>query len=651
MFRPQPMQKVKVIALDKHRQDLVKKLHELGSVQVKDIREKVERPEWKKFLQSAELPTESRELAPLIIKIDRILDIFNSIEGKKSSFLGLEEKVEPEKVQEKDTEKLKDECRQMLEKLDKPVISANSKLDNVKTKITSVRKLKEAYEILDLFDIKPKHLKNTEKTCSFLGFIENEVVEDFSKRIEEEVDNFVLQKEKLGKEKTAVLLISFKENESELTLALRHFGFEELEIPEIDVKKEKIGAKIKELKEKKEEIKENLEELSKKWRKKLSVLREQVEIKKDRADIVGSMGSTKRTFILEGWVPKNKSEKIEKKIKKVCNKCAYVKFEESDDSEEIHVKLKNPKLLKPFELLTNMYSTPSYGELDPTPILAITLVLFAGLMLTDFVYGALFLAFGAYLWKKAARHQEGVINLGKVVVALGLSTMFFGILTGGYLGDLPKYLFGISSQQLAFWVDPLTNPLALLSFALIIGLAHLNIGLIVGIYNNILERKYLDIISDQIIWFLLQVAAFVLVGGMLGIAEFSMTTQYIAYGLTGISLAILLKTNGMIGMFDVTGFLGDFISYSRLLALALATGGIAMTFNLLAGMVWGIPYVGFIFGILIFFIGHIFSFALNSLGAFIHGIRLHYVEFFSKFYEGGGNDFEPFKLERRYTRK
>lgn len=650
MFRPEPMQKIKAISLDKHRKELVEELHNLGAVQIQDIREKTESPEWEEFLQSAELPTEARELAPLVVKVDRLLDIFDSVLGNKQNFLGLDEKIDPVKIKEISTEELLEKGYAVLKKLDVSVIMANSKLENIKSEISSLKNLKETHKILELFNIEPEHLEETERTISFIGFLENNILKEFSEKLEKEINDIIFEKEKIDKDKTAVLVATFAENKSNLSLILRQFGFEELEIPKLNIKKSEIENKLQKLNSDKKEKEDALKKTAEIWKVQLKVLKEQLEIKKEQSDIVSSMGSTKRTFIFEGWIPERNRKEVEEGIKKVCKDCIHIEFEEPEENDKVPVLLKNSKILKPFEMLTDMYSTPSHAEADPTTILSISLVIFAGLMLTDFVYGLLFLAFGIYLWKRAPAYQESAISLGKIVVALGASTMFFGVLTGSYLGDLPQYIFGLSPEKLALWVDPLTNPLAILSFALIVGLIHLNIGLLIGIYNNMLKKKYRSIISEQIIWFMLQAAAFVLIGGMLGITEFSLTAQYIAYALTGISLAILLKANGIIGLFDITGFLGDFISYSRLLALALATGGIAMTFNLLAGMVWGVPYIGFILGILIFIVGHIFSFALNALGAFIHGIRLHYVEFFSKFYEGGGNKFEPFKLTRRFTR-
>ncbi|MFO7872230.1 MAG: V-type ATP synthase subunit I [Candidatus Undinarchaeales archaeon] len=649
MFRPEEMQKIKVVALDKHRKGLIEKLQKAGAVQLNDIHEKLESPEWREFLQSAELPKDSRKLSSMIIKIDRILDIFNSVSPEKINFLGLTEKVEPAKIKEESSEKIIKKGGETLKKLKETVILQNSRLESLKTDLQTLKKLKRAYKTLSMFGLEPEHVKNTEKICTYIGFIENEVFPEVKKRLEREVSDFVLEKNKIDKEETALVVTSLAKNNSTINLTLRHFGFEELEIPDLDVKEEEVERKIKNLNEEKKKILNGLKEQSKKFRLKLKVLKERLELIKDRSDVVSLMGSTKRTFILEGWAPINSKETLKKSIKKECNGCAHIEFEKPENLEEVPVKLKNPKILKPFELLTEMYSTPTYNEMDPTPILAVTLIIFAGLMFTDFVYGLFFMFFGIYLWRRAGKTQLGALDLGKIIVAIGISTMFFGILTGSYLGDLPLYLFGYSPEALALWVDPLTNPLILLTFSLLIGIVHLNIGLVVGIYNNILENKYRNIISEQVIWFLLQIAAFVLIGEMFGLGSFSQTIRYTAYALTGVSLAVLLKANGFIGMFDVTGFLGDVISYSRLLALALATGGIAMTFNLLAGMVWNTPYVGFIFGALIFGVGQIFSFAMNSLGAFIHGIRLHYVEFFSKFYKGGGEKFEPFSLKRRYT--
>jgi V/A-type H+-transporting ATPase subunit I len=222
-------------------------------------------------------------------------------------------------------------------------------------------------------------------------------------------------------------------------------------------------------------------------------------------------------------------------------------------------------------------------------------------------------------------------------------------LTGSYFGDLPKYLFGLEPAQLALWIDPLTNPIALLTIALIMGLVHLNAGLVVGVYKNASRGKYFDALAEQGIWFMLQTAAFILLGPMLGLGTPTAMMKYLAFGFIFVSLALILKTEGAIGLFSLTGFFGDVVSYSRILALALATGGIAMTMNLLASMVAGTPYVGFILAAVVFTIGQLFSFAMNSLGAFIHGLRLHYVEFFSKFYEGGGVKFKPLELRRKYT--
>jgi len=180
-----------------------------------------------------------------------------------------------------------------------------------------------------------------------------------------------------------------------------------------------------------------------------------------------------------------------------------------------------------------------------------------------------------------------------------------------------------------------------LIIVLLIGLIHLNLGLLIGFKANIQQREYKDASGNQLWLFFLQVGVLLLALGM----------KTAGAVLLLISVVMVAVIHGPLFFFDITGYLGDVLSYARLLALGLATCGIAMTVNILASMVGGTPYIGAVLAALVFVIGHIFNWGMNGLGAFVHGIRLHYVEFFNKFYEGGGAEYRPFYVKRELTKE
>jgi V/A-type H+-transporting ATPase subunit I len=239
---------------------------------------------------------------------------------------------------------------------------------------------------------------------------------------------------------------------------------------------------------------------------------------------------------------------------------------------------------------------------------------------------------------------------------MGVATIILGALQGCYLGDFHTRFLGMEKETYPYLVDPLgINPMAetitVLQIALIIGLIHLNLGLVLGAVKNIQAGNRRDLISGQISLFVLQPSVAVLICklfGWWGWASLPLTSTPMLIALAGVVIGalMLLIPKGLLGIFDITGYLGNWLSYARILALGLATSGIAMAINVLTKMT---ADVFIILGVIVCFFGHVFNIALQALGALIHSLRLHYVEFFSKFYEGGGNEFDPFKVTREYT--
>ncbi len=644
------MQKLKFIALNKYRDNVVRALHNSGVIQLEDAGEFLEQPEWKTFLGGVEQTTENREVIPLLIKLDRIIDILKHTQVKKEGLLSsISAETKKEKVNDEHPAEFLKEATRVVKELDIQVGALSSQMESIETEIFQLTNLNQIKDMLEKISVDYKHVGQSSRVHTFAGRIVNEKRSELVQEVRKTSETANILAEKLDAENSIVAITVLKQEAESIELILRTFGFDEFEVPKLETDVKNIDTRVKELEKDSNSKKEQLRKLHEKWNKKLDIIREQLVIEKERMDALNKIAGTKKTFIMHGWVPKKKTESVLKSIETTSHNCCHIKIEDPEGSDDVPVKLKNKWIAKPFEMLTEMYSVPKYNEIDPTTILTPLLILYAGLMLTDFVYGLLLFIGGLFLLLKLGKHNENFKQFGVIVTAVGLSTMFFGVLTGSYLGDLPKYIWGVSPAQIAPWVDPLTNPLVILKLSLFVGIAHLNLGLILGAVNNFKRNQKLEALHSQFIWFFLQIAAFILLAPMLGIAGLPIWLKYVAYAFAGISLAILVKFNGVIGLFDVTGFFGDVMSFSRLLALCLATGGIAMTMNLLAGMVIGIPILGIVLAALIFLVGHVFSFAMNALGAFVHALRLQYVEFFSKFYTGGGRKYTPFSVKRDYT--
>lgn len=361
---------------------------------------------------------------------------------------------------------------------------------------------------------------------------------------------------------------------------------------------------------------------------------------------------TQSVFALTGWITENDANKVKKVLDKYS---CYYTLEQPQEGEDPPVKLKNSKFVKPYELITEMYSLPTPDGIDPTPMLTPFFIVFFGMMLADAGYGLVIFLL-CLIGLKKLKPDEGFLKSAmQIGVSCGLSTIFWGIIYGGYFGNLVTQVaeswFG-KTVTVPLVLDPLNDPMSVMILSFVLGAIHLFTGMGIKIYMMAKRGHLLDGLMDIGLWYVLLVGLPMLalpatagVGKVLSIV-----------GVAGLILTqgrheknIFMKLiKGVMSLYDITSYLSDVLSYARILALGLAGGVIANVINIM-GTMPGFNIIGIIAFVLIFLGGSAFNLAISGLGAYVHTSRLQYVEFFGKFYEAGGKPFKPFKANTKYT--
>ncbi len=459
--------------------------------------------------------------------------------------------------------------------------------------------------------------------------------------------------EVIGEEgpKTYVVIASLKD-ESLSPLAAK--GFEKLILPDLAVSP---AERLEQVRSEAERKKEKITSLKAKLAEKLEsdnsddLLYEQYKARaeRDTAPVI----ATDEAVIIEGWVPADRVDRIEPAVRKATD--VYdIETRDPAEGESVPTVLKNNKIVSQFEGITNMFSVPVYGGVDPNPVMAPWYWIIFGLMMGDAGYGAMMLLLGLG-FKYLIKPKGGTLALCNVILYSSITSIIAGVVFGSYFGSslLPPLWFSTISFDGS---GDSNGPIKMLIFTLVVGVLHIFTGILTKAYYNIKDGNVKDAICDQFSWFfiLLGICVFV-VGKALDVPAF---VAYVGIGMIAAGVIVVLftagrekpniigkATGGLLGLYDITGYMSDILSYSRILALGLSTGVVGWVMNLLASMVAGsIPVLGWVFAILIYIVGHVFNLVLGLLSAYVHDSRLQYIEFYGKFYEGNGRLFKPFAV-------
>ncbi|NLL46669.1 MAG: V-type ATP synthase subunit I [Clostridiales bacterium] len=547
------------------------------------------------------------------------------------------------------------------------LITESKSIAENRASIARLKAMQDSLEIwLDL-DISMA-FKGTSHTRCFIGVLPGErTVED----ILTEIANINPQLDMLHteiissfKQQSCVAVLCHKSIEQEVYEALRQMGF----VQPSDAAGQKPSDRYQEyandISRLEEEIEKSIERIKSfaQYRRQIEFMVDYFILRRDKYEALNKVGNSKNTFLITGYIPEKFAQKYVSEIEEKFNAAVSISYPEPD--EDVPVLLENNAFASPMEGITEMYAMPDKQDVDPSGVMAFFYYFFFGIMLSDAGYG-LVMTIGTALALKKLNLEAKMRKTLKMFFYCGISTVFWGAMFGSWFGDIVNIIYtqflGKPAPNLAIWFEPITDPMKFLLAAFAFGIVHLFAGVAVNFYKLWKEGKKLDAVLDTVPTYLLVLGAAPLAAQVLVPIPPAITEVGKYMALSGLVLVILTGGRnsknifarlgaGAYGLYNIaTGYISDILSYSRLLALGLATGSIASVINLMGSM----PQNPFVKGILltvVFVVGHTLNMAINLLGAYVHTNRLQFVEFFSKFYEGGGIPIKILGVNTKYIK-
>lgn len=471
-----------------------------------------------------------------------------------------------------------------------------------------------------------------------------------------------------------VILAYHNDHKEEAEKYISELAFDEAELADFTgTIEENIGNLSKNIdyyKGRKQKILDQIIKLTEEHERQLTVYLDYLDNNLEVEEAILSGFSTDSVSFYTAWI----RERDRKKILSLISSFKFIKVEdvEPDEGESIPIALENRAIFRPFEIIVNLYGVPRYFEIDPTPFVSIFFAVFFGLCLTDAGYGIILgiltLVFAFRI--RAARQFLLLIFIGSIF------TIFAGIIFNGWFGDLPAYLgLGDLSLKLAILGDPVSSNEGSMNFfrlALALGVLHVVFGLFIKFFDSIRRRDWGGAFLDSLPWITVVVSLVVVfLSNQMAVSMQLVSAPLFPSSISRILIWPILAGAIVIILFaarhekswgfrifmgflnltivnGLTSFLGDFLSYIRLMALGLVTAGIGVAINKIAFQFLSIPVAGVVILVVILVFGHTFNIGINILGAFVHTLRLQYVEFFPKFYAGGGRPFKALSDEHKY---
>jgi V/A-type H+-transporting ATPase subunit I len=655
MLKPTKMTRVAIAGTKDLMEATISTLHRLNALHVTDYSEETESFKIGKPLKPAS-------------KLSEYLLTLRAI----SNQLGVMEK-EPQLKQS--SKELPSQIDEKITKLQKEVSARSDELRSIEFKIKEKEDLVSSVKPLFGLPLALEAYAGYETLKVYTGFIEGDLEPGLSKI----TNNYELFTGEYEKRKIFALFVPAVFADEVQKLLQEERSYVELKVPELKgnppVILDELTKEVSILKEKHASIKSELDNIKKEYAEFIMAADEYLSIETQKAEAPLRFAMSPNAFIIDGWVPSRKYDEIEKELQESTGGLAYLtKIEEEVKEEEIPIELENPIAAKPFELLIDTFATPKYREIDPSILIFITFPLFYAIMLGDVGYGILVAVMAVVIKNK---FKTGGLNaLALILFLSSVLSVIFGVIYGEFFGfplfnvevrgKLEQGILGIAGPAIAGIHIPINrfeSVQSLLLITILIGIIHIMLGLVLGFRNITVEHGLKHALYEKGSWMM------ILLGGIAAVAKAMPSLMshspipskdpVFAGGivLAVIGIVLLIKGEGFISIMEIPTLLSNVLSYTRILAIVLSSAGIALAVNTLSmnlfikpgGVLLG-KGIGFaLVGVIVLLIGHVINLLLGIIGPGLHSLRLQYVEFFTKFYEGGGSKYIPFGYNRKYT--
>ncbi len=640
------MAKVIIVSHRTEATELLEALQREGICQILNAQEAMVSKDAPELITAVERPRDIEELLNRLVKSIAFLKNYAESPKGLASVLSprtvIDERAYNQVVSDEQILRIVEQCEQ-----------TKATIEKLETEIENLLGTLEWLRPWASLETPVEEIGQLQQTTALTGLISAHQLE----QIEQQLSEFGAAIEVVGTagNRYACLIACLNENLNEVQKLLRSAEFEPVGFESMT------GTVAKLISERTEKLSQTQKQLQRQYEKaaslsknllKLQILHDHYENLLNREQTKGTAPATEHTVLLEGWVKKSDYVRLGKIVSHF-GASSLSRIEPAED-EEIPVEIENKNIIKPFEVITRLYGMPQHLEVDPTVFLAPFFALFFALCLTDAGYGLVIIALMVFFIKKLQGDKKLMWMLG----ICSAVTVVAGALTGGWFGDaVQQFIPALQPiREKMIWFDPFEKPMTFFILSLVLGYVQIIFGITIAFIHKLSRKDYVSAIFDHLTWLVMlnSIAIFGLSKG--GIISSAFSKIFGPLVLVP-ALAIVLFSNrqggwvsrigmGAYNLFTAIFYLGDILSYVRLMALGMVTAGLAMAINVIAKIVLDIPYVGFIVAIIVLTGGHLFNIVMSIISGFVHTLRLQFVEFFPKFFVGGGRAFEP--LSKKY---